>query len=183
MAFLTAEKLQTVKDNTGADKRYLNVGKLKDGEPTRIRFIGEGITGYEAWTEQKKPVRWETLPETLPEIIRPDDNGDRRAKFFIAGTVWDYDAEMFRVIQITQKSLLDGIFKYSSDEDYGDLTNYDVLITRTGSGLDTKYDFLPKPPSSFADKAPEAVKQFKTLDWNLNLLFEGKHPWSTEEDS
>lgn len=183
MAFLTAEKLQTVKDNTGADKRYLNVGKLKDGEPTRLRFVGEGITGYEAWTEQKKPIRWESLPEVLPEIVRPDDNGDRKAKFFICGIVWDYENEMFRVMQFTQKSLLDGVSKYASDEDYGDPTNYDVMITRTGSGIDTKYDYLAKPPAPFSERAPEAAKQFKTLGWNLNLLFEGKHPWSTEEDA
>ena len=180
MAFLTAEKLQSVKENTGADRRYLAVGKLPDGQPIRLRVVGEGITGYVAWTEAKKPLRWEVLPDVLPENIRQDDNGDRSAKFFLTGIVWDYDNEIFRVMELTQKKLISDMYKYMADEDYGDPSNYDIIITRTGSGLETKYDLLPKPPTSFADKAPEAVKIFKTLGWDLRKLYEGKHPWAEE---
>lgn len=181
MAFLTAEKLKTIKDNTGADKRYLNVNKLPDGQPTRIRFVGGGVVGHVAWTVNKKPLRWEVLPDVLPESVRADDNGDRSAKFFIAGVCWDYDSKMYRVVEITQKGLISEINKYAADEDYGDPANYDLVITRTGSGLDTKYDLLAKPPAPFAEKEPEAAKAFKSLGWDLNLLFEGKHPWSADD--
>ena len=180
MAFLSAEKVKTIKENTGADKRYLNLSKLPDGQPVRIRFFGEGITGFLAWTVDRKPVRWEMRPETLPETVKPDDNGSRTAKFFLTGVCWDYEADMFRVVEITQKPVITDIQKYIADEDYGDPHNYDLTITRTGSGLDTKYDVLAKPPKP---ASKETADKFAELDWNLANLYEGRHPWSAEDDT
>lgn len=177
MAFLTAEKVKTLKENTGGDKRYLNLSKLPDGKATRIRFCGEGVTGFLAWTTNRKPLRWELCPEVLPESVKPDDNGDRTAKFFLAGICWDYEAEMFRVIEITQKGIIGDINKYVADEDFGDPSGYDITITRTGSGLDTKYDVLAKPPKSISDTVKKA---FSKLSWDLDNLFEGRHPWNDD---
>jgi hypothetical protein len=179
MAFLTAEKVKTLKENTGGDKRYLNISKLPDAKASRFRFFGEGVTGFVAWTVNRKPLRWEVLPEVLPESVKPDDNGDRTAKFFLAGICWDYEAEMFRVIEITQKGIIGDINKYVADEDFGDPSGYDITITRTGSGLDTKYDVLAKPPKPISDTVK---KVFSQLGWNLSNLFEGRHPWSDEND-
>lgn len=179
MAFLTAEKVKTIKENTGADKRYLNISKLSDSQPTRIRFVGEGITGFLAWSVNKKPLRWEICPEVLPETVKPDDNGDRTAKFFMTGICWDYDNEMFRVVEITQKSILGDLQKYMADEDYGDPCGYDIVITRTGSGLDTRYETLPKPPKPLASSIEEA---FEAIDWDLHQLYDGRHPWAAEGD-
>lgn len=180
MAFLTAEKIQTIKENSSGDRRYLKISKLADGTPVRLRFVGEAITGYLAWTENKKPLRWEMLPDVLPEIIKPDDDGNRSARFFLTGIAWNYDLEAFQVVEITQKGLLTEINRYAADEDYGDPCRYDVQITRTGSGLQTEYSYTVKPPSAFEKKAPTAATIFKTLDWDLTRLFEGKHPWSDE---
>ena len=183
MPFLSPEKIQTIKENTGGDRRYLKLNKLPDGKAAKFRFIGEGITGYVAWTVDNKPLRWEVLPEVLPENIRKNDDGERSARFFIAGTVWDYDAGMFRVVEITQKGLLSDLNKYLADEDYGDPCNWDFQITKTGSGLDTKYETVVKPPSDFAKKQPAAAKEFATLGWDLHRLFDGKHPWATDENA
>lgn len=180
MAFLTAEKVQTIRENTGSDKRYLNVSKLQDGQPCRIRFIGEGITGHVAWTVNKKPLRWELLPDSLPEHVRPDDNGDRSAKFFLAGICWDYENEMFRAVELTQRSVLAELNKYMADEDFGDPAGYDVVITRTGNGLETKYSVLAKPPKPVS---PSIEKAFAVLDWDLNKLWDGRHPWSSDDDT
>ncbi len=179
MAFLTADKVKTLKENTGADRRYLNISKLPDGKPVRIRFFGEGVTGFLAWSENRKPLRWELCPEVLPETVKPDDNGDRTAKFFLAGVCWDYETEMFRVVEITQKGIIGEINKYCADEDYGDPSNYDIVITRTGSGLETRYEVLAKPPKP----AGASIKSgFSELDWDLNNLYSGKHPWSTDDE-
>lgn len=179
MAFLTAEKVKTLKENTGGDKRYLNISKLPDGQPTRIRFFGEGITGHVAWTVNRKPLRWEVLPDVLPESVKPDDNGDRTAKFFLCGICWDYTAECFRVVEITQKGIIGEIQKYCADEDYGDPSGYDISITRTGSGLDTKYEVTVKPPKPVS---AELKAKFAELDWDLNNLLHGLHPWSDGND-
>lgn len=179
MAFLTSEKVKTLKENTGGDKRYLNVSKLPDGKPVRIRFFGSGATGWVAWTVNRKPLRWEVLPDVLPESVKPDDNGDRTAKFFLAGICWDYEAEMFRAIEITQKGIIADINKYMADEDFGDPCGYDLTLTRTGSGLETRYEVIAKPPKP---AAPSIRDGYTQLGWNINNLFEGSHPWSTDSD-
>jgi hypothetical protein len=178
MAFLSPEALDEVAQNTGPDKRYLGLSKLPDGKPTRIRILGEGITGFEAWTTNNKPIRWPLLPDELPANIRPDDNGNQSAKYFIAGIAWDYAEEMFRVVTITQKGVLDSINKHIRDEDYGDPSGYDFTITKTGSGLETKYSVMAKPPKPISASIKAA---FADLDWDLTKLFDGKAPW--DEDS
>jgi hypothetical protein len=174
MAFLSPEALDEVAQNTGPDKRYLGLSKLPDGKPTRIRILGEGITGFEAWTTNNKPIRWPLLPDELPANIRPDDNGNQSAKYFIAGIAWDYAEEMFRVVTITQKGVLDSINKHIRDEDYGDPSGYDFTITKTGSGLETKYSVMAKPPKPISASIKAA---FADLDWDLTRLFDGKAPW------
>ena len=174
MSFLTLDKVDEVGANTGPDKKYLAVTKLQEDKEYKLRFFGEGATGYEGWTVANKPLRWPLLPSEIPSNIRTDDNGAQVVKFFIAGIVWDYDQEIFRVINITQKTILDQLHKYMKDEDYGDLNGYDVTITKTGSGMQTKYRVLAKPP-----KAPSAsIKEgFSELTWKINNLFQNINPW------
>lgn len=180
MAFLTADKVDEVGANTAPDKRYLTVNKLQEDKEYKLRFIGEGITGYEAWTTANKPMRWPLLPEELPLNIREDDNGNQTAKYFISGIVWDYEQEMFRVISITQKTLLEQLFKYMKDEDYGDATGYDIVISKKGSGKESKYSLLAKPPKPVTASIKSA---FTDLDWDLSQLFHGNHPWDSGSKS
>lgn len=177
MAFLTTDKVDEVGANTAPDKRYMNVTKLQEDKEYKVRFIGEGITGYEAWLTNNKPMRWPLLPEELPHNVRPDDNGNQTAKYFLSGIVWDYEQEMFRVLSLTQKTLLEQLFKYMKDEDYGDATGYDIVISKKGSGKETKYSLLAKPPKPVAASIKSA---FADLDWDLKRLFDQAAPWDTD---
>lgn len=177
MGFLPQTAVDEVGANTAPDKRYLSLTKIQEEKELRIRFVGEGITGHEAWTTNNKPLRWRVLPEELPSNIRVDDNGSQSTKFFMTGIVYDYEAEIFRVLQISQKTVLENIYKYMKDEDYGDLTGYDLVITRKGSGKETKYSVLAKPPKPLA-AAVDA--EFKELGWKLDYVFENKNPWDKE---
>jgi hypothetical protein len=175
MAFLSIDKVDEVGANTAPDKRYMNLTKLQEDKEYKVRFIGEGITGFEAWTNQNKPVRFEVLPDELPADIRVDEaTGNQTAKFFMTGIVWDYESEMFRVFSITQKTVLEQLHKYMKDEDYGDPNGYDIVISKKGSGKDTKYSLLAKPPKP----APAAVKTgYAELGWDLKMLLQSRNPW------
>jgi hypothetical protein len=178
MAFLTAEKVDEVGANTAPDKRYMSITKLQEEKEYRIRFMGEGITGYEAWTTQNKPMRWSVLPDELPANIRVDENSNTQvAKYFVTGIVWDYDTELFRVLSITQKTVLDQLFKYMKDEDYGDAERYDIVLSRKGSDKNTKYSLLAKPPKAVAASIKAS---FTELDWDLTKLFANQNPWDSE---
>lgn len=174
MAFLTQEKITEVGANTGPDKRYFSLTKMQEDKPYRIRFVGEGITGYEAWTTASKPVRWDTLPDELPANIRPDDSGKVSAKYFICGIVWDYAEDMFRVLSISQKTILESLHKYMQDEDYGPDMGYDLVLSRKGTGKETKYNLLAKIPKPLSSKIKA---EFAELDWDLTRLYSGDSPW------
>lgn len=133
--------------------------KLTEGEH-KIRILTSPIIGYETWTgdgPESKPHRAKTFKEGvgLP-------NRDGNVKEFHAFIVWDYETNMVRLLNVTQPSVQDGIYKQSQDEDWADPTQYDIVITRTGKGkFDTRYTLtfkLPKPMSEEIKKAFNAVK-------------------------
>jgi hypothetical protein len=160
MGFLTQDKLEQLAKDTQSKSRYINPSKLAPNEPHRFRFIGEGITGHEAWTVDNTPRRWELKPSELPEDIRPDENGNRTCRPFLAGIVWDYSDKSLKVMQITQKTLLQSIHNYLCEEDYAQISHekygYDIKITREGEKLNTKYTLLNMAPKPLAEEIKAA---------------------------
>ena len=65
-------------------------------------------------------MRWEVKPEALPSNLAPDMSGKVTLRRFIAGLVYDYEAQDFKILEITQRTLMDQLFKFIKDEDYGD---------------------------------------------------------------
>lgn len=155
--------------------RYVNVSKLEERKEHRFRFFGTGITGFEVWTVGGKPIRYPFKPETaqLPDDVRVDENGPS-LKRFIAGLVYDYAADDFKVMLLTQKGLMNMLFKCMQDPDYGDPVNYDIKISRKGSGLNTEYTLVPSPPK---DPALSLTTRYEDLYCNLEALFANKDPF------
>lgn len=170
--FLSLDVIEEISKESGSSGRYLNPSKI-DGE-IRVRFIGAGITGFEAWNDQNKPVRWETKPTELPSNIRVKE-GIAPLKRFIASVVYDYSSQEFKIMQITQKTLMEQLFKYIKDEDYGDPTQYDIKIGRTGEMLKTEYSVVPSPPKPLAKDIQAA---YEKLHCNLQALFDGDDPFA-----
>lgn len=171
--FLDALVIEEISNESGASGRYINPSKLQ-GEK-RLRFFGEGITGYSAWTIDKKPIRWESRPAELPSNIAPDLGGKISVKRFIAGLVYDYEAGDFKILEITQRTLMDQLFKFMKDSDYGDPTGYDIKISKTGEGKETEYTLVAAPPKSVTKEMAEAYEQ---VTCNLKALFDGDDPWA-----
>ena len=129
--FLSAGVIDEIANESSSSGRYINPSKLT-GEK-RLRFFGEGVTGYSAWTLDKKPIRWESKPAELPADLAPDLSGKISVKRFLAGLVYDYEAADFKILEITQRTLMDQLFKFMKDEDYGDPTTYDIKIIALAS--------------------------------------------------
>lgn len=171
--FLPTDTIEEIAKEAASNGRYLNPSKIT-GEK-RVRFIGEGITGYGGWTTDKKPVRFEQQPEELPSNLAPDLQGRLGLKRFIAGVVWDYEANEFKILEITQKSLMELLFKYVKDDDYGDPTNYDIKLSKTGEGKNTEYSLLAAPPKPIAK---DIAKAFEELHCDLHALFDSEDPFA-----
>lgn len=171
--FLSLDLVEEISKESQGNGRYVNPSKI-EGEK-RLRFVGAGITGFGAWTVDKRPVRWESRPEKLPADLAPDHSGKISVKRFLAGLVFDYEAQDFKILEITQRTLMDQLFKYMKDEDYGDPSGYDIKISRTGEGIKTEYGLVAAPPKPLAK---DITASLESVNCNLAALFDGEDPWA-----
>ena len=149
--------------------------KIKEGEPAKLRILSEAIVGYSYWTANNKCHRSELRFESTPDIREGD-----KQKHFWAFKVWNYNTSQVEIWEITQASIRDALWGYWKDEEYGDLRNYPLKITRTGKELQTKYSVIAgqiKP----LDEEIAAISANTPV--NLLALFEGANPFSTGENA
>ena len=159
---------------------YLN--KFLKGE-TRIRVLSSAIVGWEYWRDNSEgrpePVRLSEVPEELPsDIRRKEDGSPEDVKHFWSFIVWDYTDSKIKICHITQSSIQGQIQELVSDEDWGDITSYDIKINRTGEGLETRYATTPAPKKELSIEAAEAFEK-KPID--LQALFTGDNPFEIDE--
>jgi hypothetical protein len=124
----------------GGSNTYL---RLKDGDNVKVRIFGE------------------------PVVFQNDYNGQLSTKF--AYVVWNYEQETAQVFQFGKKiaGYLDDL---ADNEDWGDVTTYDIRLGRTGSGLnDTEYSVQPSPKSQPLTEEQKA----ELADLNLSILIPG----------
>jgi hypothetical protein len=174
--WLSVDVVEEISSEASSGSRFVNPSKI-EGEK-RFRFFGQGITGFSGWTTDKKLLRWELKPTELPSNLAPDKSGRVGVKRFIASVVYDYEAEEFKIIEITQRRLMEQLFKYIKDEDYGDPTLYDVKINKTGQGIDTDYSLIASPPRV---PAKEVLAAYKDVYCNLRALFDSDDPWAAPQ--
>lgn len=157
--------------------------KTKNGD-NRIRILGSAIVGYEGWTYEHKgksvPVRHRIKPDGFAEPfdIAQVDMG-KKIKHFWAFPVWNVDEKLVQVYQITQKSIMDKIKTLTQDEDWGDPTQYGLVISRSGEKLDTKYEVTPKPKTPLPDEALIAWDKVRPT-FELEKLFDNGDPFGED---
>lgn len=150
-----------------------NYTKIPEGEAVRLRILSEAIVGYEYWTNDNKPIRSEKPFAATPNIREGD-----KPKHFWAFKVWNYTTEKIEVWEITQASIRSKLWALWEDtEDYGDLRNYGLKITRTGSKLETKYEVIAAPPKPL-DPAIGQLSADTPVD--LAALFRDESPFKSE---
>lgn len=155
------------------EKPYINLSKLPEGEH-KFRIVQRPIAGWIDWI-QKKPCRFK--PENKPKA--PHDPS-KPVRVFWALHVWDYSREGLYIMEITQNGIRTALETYARNEDWGDLTTYDIKIQKEGSGIDTRYDVIPVPPKPMLKEIKEAISKCKV---RLEALYEGKDPWTDLEDT
>lgn len=148
-----------------------NYTKLADGE-TRLRILSNPIFGFEYWNTEGKPVRVKDRPNGKPADMRLVDNNGREEKIkeFWAMKVYNYNEQQMQVCQVTQNQIKNALAELSRDADWGHPKAYDVKITRSGKGLETKYVVTPVVPKPVSDVVKEA---FTSTLINLDALFDG----------
>lgn len=145
-------------------------------DENRVRIISMPIFGWLEWTDEdgsKKPVR--TAIDEQPES---DDEDNRPKKFMTVAIIDREDDDKVKIWEITQQSIIKSIKALSDTKDWGKPFTYDIIITKTGEDLRTKYVVTPCPKKPL-DK--NVIKEAQQRPCNLDKLFAGGNPWETED--
>jgi hypothetical protein len=146
---------------------------------SRVRILDTPILGFEGWTpatQEKpngRPVR-RKLDDFPPGMLDPKKD----VKHFWAMPVWNYSTLKVQLWEVTQNTIQQAIESLSYAKDWGDPRRYDLIIQRTGAGLETKYTIMPSPPKAASAEIKEAWKAAKDAGFDANRLYANGDPFS-----
>ena len=123
--------------------------KLEPGE-NRFRVLEAPTTGYVVW-ENKKPTRYKDRSD-VPA-------GAEDVKHFWFVPVWMNKEVKF--LEMAQKSVIKELAFFDQNDDWGDLTDYDVIVNREGEGMETQYRTAPVPKKPLPREAKDAWSSMK----------------------
>ena len=148
--------------------------KLEPGE-NRFRVLSEPTTGYVVWAD-KKPTRYKDMSDV--------PSGSDDVKHFCFLPVWMDCGVKF--LEMAQKTVITELAFLDSNEDWGNPTDYDVIVRREGEGMDTQYHTAPCPKKALPKEAKESWEAMKTGYKPENLFVENGVayiPQNKEEES
>jgi hypothetical protein len=118
--------------------------KFEDGQEIRMRFPYPGVRFTKAFREGDTPKeRYGTLVIVHSML---DGKPHSEIKAFEFGI-----------------SIAKALAALAKDEEWGNPAEYDVKITRKGSGMDTKYTVVPAPKKPLSDSDKELLKNYGKL--------------------
>ena len=151
---------------TPGENRIRILGSMNDTPPTAIR----GMVGWGTDSEgNRKPDRTQAGEKVDASQY------EEKPKEFFAMIVWNYGAEQISILEVTQASIIGEIVSLANDEDWGDPKEYDISIVKTGEGMETRYNTVPKPKKASTKEIQQA---FADAEINLNALFSGDDPFA-----
>lgn len=158
---------------------FLNV--TKEGEYT-FRIIGSPLSGYSGWITgsdgKPKPVRQAEPfePKQVQEFNANKFTGKKEQKFFLAFPVIDRDSGFVKILEISQRSILDGIDSLIKNKKWGDPTEYDITVTNSQDKGKVEYNVTPNPKEKLTKEDKMAIE---ARPYNLEALYEGENPFET----
>ena len=173
----------------GAEK-YLRINKIKDmpGRQVRIRILSEPIVGREAWDENNKPWRGvddidlnAKMAEAGAKIRVEKDK--KNPKDFAAMWVRNITTGTTQVISIVQKTIWESIKSYANDDEWGDVSEYDFIISQSEEGGKVSYTVKPCKPTKLDDAALAVWARISEECVGLDALFHNGNPfdlWSSK---
>lgn len=129
--------------------------KLAPGE-NRFRIIDSPKMGYQ-YFEESKCIKISKASEAA--------DGAEDVKHYWELPIWH--SNRVKVLTITQKTIQEALSLLDVSTDWGALNEYDVIITRSGERMETKYQVTPCPKKPLSAEVKKAFAEFsKTTDWS-----------------
>jgi len=146
--------------------------KLKSGE-TRFRIVSNAMTGWLGWSADNKPHRGRKKEDLDATTLR------EKPRHFWAFLIWNYQTKQIEIFEITQRTIQDAIMALYKSSDWGDPKGYDIVVNKTGEGMETSYHIQGTPKSQLEpDKVLEA---YTAQPVNIAALFSGDDPFAVAE--
>lgn len=135
---------------------------LEEGD-NRLRILSRAVVGWEAWMDGEA-VRIEGEENTFD--VDNVDTGDYGKKLyhFWAFIVWNADLKKIQIWQVSQRSILSGLWNLLQQEEWGDPRNYGIIVTKTVTKKKTEYKVVGVPPKPLTEEVKKAL-----ADTNLTL--------------
>jgi len=133
--------------------------KFVKGE-NRFRILAAPITGYQYWQDDRVPIRIKTASEA--------PQGEKPKHFW---QVLVYSKGAVKILDIAQSTIQGQLLELDRNSEWGNLLDYDVIVTRTGDGMETAYSVTPCPKAKLDTSVADLLKTFKE-DYNPDEVFE-----------
>lgn len=158
--------------NTNIPQSSGQFTKFIDGK-NKFRVLSDVVTGWEGWKD-KKPFRHEgQVCKIKPEDVDLNQNGMPNINYFWAMVVWNYKENKIQTLELTQKTIMNVLYDLEQTEEWGDIKNYDIQITKEKKGDKTTYTTVGIPPKPVT---PEILEAFGKTEIDLTKLFKGEYP-------
>lgn len=163
--------------DTNTSGAWFRTKDLKDA-PVKLRILSEPTVGYENWTAEGKPLRADSLAELLATGAdwRVEKGAESKPRFFAAFFVWNHAAKCVQVAQFTQKTIRQQLEALENNEDWGDLTSFDITLSRADAGDKVSYTVQPSPAKPLSKEAQAEWARVKEECVGLAALFTGGNP-------
>lgn len=141
----------------GSGGKYV-LNKLESGGKIKIRMLSDFITGRCVWgdgPDGKRAVYRVKPGEPIPASkigVSKFSGKPERIKQFIAAIAYNYESKQVEIFECDKAKLVSQIFALEASEDWGDSREYDITLSKTGTGTDTTYSALPSNKAPMKEK-------------------------------
>lgn len=145
--------------------------KLETGE-NKFRILSSPLLLWLEWRDGK-PTR-HPFKQGEPKPAKGTDQKDS-VKHAWGLVVWNYKTAKIEVLELDKQDVISSILALAEKPAWGHPKNYDIVITKKGSGMDTEYMTTPEPPSEPSNEIIEAYTE-TPIDLS-QLLITGGNPF------
>jgi len=97
------------------------------------------------------------------------DYGKPKVYHFWAFLVWNADLRKVQIWQVSQRSILTGLWNLLQQEEWGDPRNYGIIVTKSITKKKTEYKVVGVPPKPLS---AEIEKALLSTTLSLDRVFE-----------
>jgi hypothetical protein len=105
-------------------KDWRRIHEAAPRRENKFGILSAAITGYEYWTEDRKPVRAREPWKFIPNDADISGENGWNPKHFWAFVVYNFNEKQIQILEITQTGILSKLEGYVKNEDWGDPREY-----------------------------------------------------------